>query len=339
MKNTIFIRSVLLLALVMITSCEKEDDQHWPVANFTYQVEEGYTVLFTVEAVEADSLLWLFGDGDSSIKWNPVHTFATHGPHEVTLYVSNAVGEDQITKTVEMIQNDPTVDFSVQNNSLERDDTIIFVNNSTETETSLWSFGDGSTSTQRDPQHVYKEAGTYAVTLTVENSRGVTATITKQLIILLPRIERICPTCNDTLTPDGYGQWRFNNTGPDGTYTLYNTDPNFVRIIGDCGWTIYNHHDGGIGDTYEVTSCNQGVILKWAYKVFREATVQEGWYGCTDKGIRIGDSFTTVYEAYPNLKLWAEDANLYQIDEATYRIQMTFDASSTLKKVYIYSWQ
>jgi len=39
-----------------------------------------------------------------------------------------------------------------------------------------WSFGDGSTSTEASPVHVYEKAGTYRVTLTVKNDCGDTKT-------------------------------------------------------------------------------------------------------------------------------------------------------------------
>jgi hypothetical protein len=36
----------------------------------------------------------------------------------------------------------------------------------------FWSFGDGATSTERNPRHVYRFAGNYTVTLEVANSAG-----------------------------------------------------------------------------------------------------------------------------------------------------------------------
>jgi PKD repeat protein len=36
-----------------------------------------------------------------------------------------------------------------------------------------WSFGDGATSSQRDPLHVYPDDGTYTATLTVTDSDGL----------------------------------------------------------------------------------------------------------------------------------------------------------------------
>ena len=47
-----------------------------------------------------------------------------------------------------------------------------------------WNFGDGSTSTERNPMHIYAEAGTYTVRLT---ARGIVKTVTaEQQIIINP---------------------------------------------------------------------------------------------------------------------------------------------------------
>ncbi len=46
-----------------------------------------------------------------------------------------------------------------------------------------WSFGDGSTSTDENPTHVYQAGGNYSVTLVVTDSNGCTGSITKQLTL------------------------------------------------------------------------------------------------------------------------------------------------------------
>ena len=46
---------------------------------------------------------------------------------------------------------------------------VPFNNNSTNASSYLWSFGDGSFSTEANPTHVYNELGTYQVILTVSN--------------------------------------------------------------------------------------------------------------------------------------------------------------------------
>ncbi|MBC6995972.1 Kazal-type serine protease inhibitor domain-containing protein [Neolewinella lacunae] len=61
----------------------------------------------------------------------------------------------------------PTVAFTSQGNSLVRSFT-----NASSPGTYAWTFGDGGTSTLRDPEHTYAGAGTYNVCLTVTNACG-----------------------------------------------------------------------------------------------------------------------------------------------------------------------
>jgi len=51
------------------------------------------------------------------------------------------------------------------------------------TVTYLWNFGDGSTSTERDPMHTYTSAGIYPVSLTTTNQNGTSDNETKQAYI------------------------------------------------------------------------------------------------------------------------------------------------------------
>lgn len=52
----------------------------------------------------------------------------------------------------------------------------------------LWSFGDGATSDLKNPEHVYKKAGTFTVALTLVDDKGVTATETKKAYILVRKV-------------------------------------------------------------------------------------------------------------------------------------------------------
>ena len=60
--------------------------------------------------------------------------------------------------------------------------TVTFTNMSKEAETYAWDFGDGQTSTEKDPVHTYAAAGTYTVKLTAKNKAGENST--EQSIVL-----------------------------------------------------------------------------------------------------------------------------------------------------------
>ena len=59
--------------------------------------------------------------------------------------------------------------------------TSFTLNNYSNLQSVLWHFGDSQTSTALEPTHIYTNAGTYTVTLTVTYTDGSTETITKEI--------------------------------------------------------------------------------------------------------------------------------------------------------------
>ena len=83
----------------------------------------------------------------------------------------------------------PVANFTVPSTTGNFPYTICFTDTSSYDPISwLWDFGDGTTSTLRNPCHTYRAPGTYTVTLTVSNLGGPdTETRTNYIII------QICP--------------------------------------------------------------------------------------------------------------------------------------------------
>lgn len=65
----------------------------------------------------------------------------------------------------------PTAAFYPSKSSALADEEITFNNLSTNSENFIWSFGDGTSSTDESPKHVYTQAGDYSVTL-IANSKN-----------------------------------------------------------------------------------------------------------------------------------------------------------------------
>jgi len=63
---------------------------------------------------------------------------------------------------------------------------------------SAWNFGDGSTSSLKNPSHVYAAAGTYAVTLRTQNSAGISSKRTNIVVTI------DAPTASISATVGGY---------------------------------------------------------------------------------------------------------------------------------------
>jgi len=155
-----------------------------PVAAFSVSPTEGsmpLTVRFTDQSTgDPTSWRWNFGDGNTSTERNPVHTYNKSGRYSVTLTASNANGSSVLTKSryviVSNVLNTPVSKFSASPSSGSMPLTVRFTDQSTGDPTSWrWNFGDGNSSTEKNPVHTYNRSGLYNVTLTTSNVNGSNA--------------------------------------------------------------------------------------------------------------------------------------------------------------------
>ncbi len=149
-----------------------------PQADFSAdktEVAVGETVQFTDTSTGGPtSWQWDFGDGATSTEQNPSHTYANPGVYTVTLTVSNPAGSDTEAKADYIrVYQAPQASFSADKTEVAAGEAVQFTDLSTGGPTSWqWNFGDGTTSTERNPSHTYANSGVYTVTLTVSNPAG-----------------------------------------------------------------------------------------------------------------------------------------------------------------------
>jgi len=119
---------------------------------------------------------WNFGDGGTSTLQNPTHTYSTQGTYTVSLTVSGTAGTDSETKVGYIVVGPaapPTANFSGSPLSGPAPLGVAFSDLSTGSATTWsWTFGDGGTSTLRNPSHTYALPGTYTVSLSVSGPSG-----------------------------------------------------------------------------------------------------------------------------------------------------------------------
>ncbi|MEZ5055977.1 MAG: PKD domain-containing protein [Saprospiraceae bacterium] len=160
-----------------------------PVANFSSThinpICPGESVQFVDQSANnPSSYSWSFPGGTpaTSTNPNPVVSYSTPGFYSVTLTVTNSAGSNTLTLPAFVaVENDPIAVFTSNVNL----NVVQFLNQSLYANNYFWDFGDGTTSTQRDPQHVYVNDGVYFVTLEVSNSCG-TDEITSVVTIVTP---------------------------------------------------------------------------------------------------------------------------------------------------------
>ncbi len=143
---------------------------------------------------------WFFGDGTTSTQINPTHIYTTTGAYSVTLVSKLPMGcTDTFTRVNYIAIDTPKADFYVASSfSPCPPFPVQFYNSTNRLDLKwLWRFGDGDTSTARDPRHVYKYPGNYSVTLTAWNPAGCNSTVSYTELI---RIRG--PVGNFSATPD-----------------------------------------------------------------------------------------------------------------------------------------
>jgi len=131
---------------------------------------------------------WDFGDGQTSTEQHPLHVYTATGVKSVQLTVRGPAGSHQRLRTKIIKVDAPvrplagfegTPTFGLAPLAVQFSDTSLGL-----VREWSWDFGDGATSAEASPQHVYTLAGRYSVALTVANETG-TSTLTRSEMVVV----------------------------------------------------------------------------------------------------------------------------------------------------------
>lgn len=144
-------------------------------ADFTYYQNAQYSIQFqNLSTGTSGPWGWNFGDGTTSSLENPSHTYAQAGFYDVTLTIGDSSSGcwDITTQTVSVLDSNSscTADFESYPDTTSGLMIHFFDQSLGNINSWYWSFGDGSTSTEQNPVHVYYSQGLYTVCLTVEGN-------------------------------------------------------------------------------------------------------------------------------------------------------------------------
>lgn len=197
-----------------------------PVAQFSF-TKTAQTVYFNGSASSDPdgsivSYAWNFGDGTTANTVSPQHTYPNvTQSYTVTLTVTDNQGATASkTQTVNITKTNtpPTAGWTIASQS---NLTVNFNNTSTDAEGDLlsyeWNFGDGTTSTAKNPSKTYAASGTYAVTLkAIEVVSGLYGLATNNVTVTMPNQP---PVANFTAAPSGLTV-NFTDTSTDSDGTI-----------------------------------------------------------------------------------------------------------------------
>jgi PKD repeat protein len=183
-----------------------------PVAEFSAVETEGLAP-FDVQFQNATEPLyyyntyeWDFGDGTPvSTELNPSHTYLENGSFTITMTATNSLGTDTVVHEdyINILLPDaPTAGFTVDSYGGFTPVTISFTNTSTPHNVLMdyfWDFGDGTTSTGIDVEHIYDEVGFYDIIFVATNPVGKDSLFLEGMISVFDEDSMIWPgdTNND----------------------------------------------------------------------------------------------------------------------------------------------
>ena len=221
----------------------------------------------TNQSTGANLFTWDFGDGSPirqtrAVNEQITHTFLTAGNYTVTLTATNGCSTVSTTEQI-VVYPQVAANFSVNKPQDCVGNEFSFANLSGAAFTALWDFGDGTTSTELNPKHIYATPGTKTITLkstqVYPNGGSCTAVVTKSVLVLA------APDANFTTNASSL------NCGP------------FTLRVGATGTTAINV-EWDFGDATSTTNTAVGLTASHIYTKAGDYTITAKAYnaqGCT----------------------------------------------------------
>jgi gliding motility-associated-like protein len=123
---------------------------------------------------------WIFGDGSTSSKVNPVHQYQSTGSFPVRLIAEDGLCKDTLTKNFQVLPI-PDAAYAYQRDTCSA--TVNFMSKSDADHPHLWTFDNGDTSQKVNPVKTYKETGDRNVRLVVGPKGSCSDTVEKRVSV------------------------------------------------------------------------------------------------------------------------------------------------------------
>ncbi|MEI9957544.1 MAG: PKD domain-containing protein [Ferruginibacter sp.] len=212
-----------------------------------------YTPVFKNTSLGGTDWIWDFGDNSPvSTDFEPVHTYKQVGSYNVRLIAIDTSTCNRVDTSAYFIITVyplPTAGFTWAPNPPLENTATNFTNTSIGATSYIWDFGDGETTNEVNPTHLYNSTGTFHVVLATFNDAGCSDTARHDVeTIIKPLLD-----VPNAFTPGRFAGGHFNN--------------GIIKVEGfgidKMMWRIYN---------------------RWGQLVFATTNLKQGWDG-TFKGV------------------------------------------------------
>jgi len=203
---------------------------------------------------------WNFGDGTGSNQISPIHDYTQSGTYNVTLTVTSPFGCSSFastTATVTVYTPSKAMFTAEAQDGTTISPTYSFTNNSLNSISYTWTFGDGTGTTQVNPQHTYADKGEYLVSLITISPDGCRDSLSIPVEIK-PEFTLYIP---NAFTPDGNG-----------------------------------HNDYFTAKGAEINEFKMMIFDRWGELIYETDNISKGWDGSANGGSKISQTGVYVYK-------------------------------------------
>lgn len=225
----------------------------------------GYQVITSTNSL--NSYNWSFGDGGTSTLDSPSYTYNTPGT-----FLVNFSGLDNFGCPVEdtvliNIFNAPNAEFNTSPASGNINDEIVFNGDFTNGLTWVWNFGDGQTSIESNPIHIYENANLFTTSLIV--SDGICSdtsyrsiSINQEPLFYVPNAFTVGSNSNNIFYPvftEGFDHYSYH-----------------LQIFDRYGELVFESFDSSIGwdGTYSENEISSSNVFVWKIE-FNEVLIDK----------------------------------------------------------------
>ena len=250
---TLSILCVTLCSALVFYSCEEDEKDNLPPSITITSPNDGDVFdgnsLVTISTAPVDTdgvvmqvMFYVDGEYVASVSKSPFNFVLNTANYSMGIYrikakVTDDYGGVGSTSINIEIKTPPEPNFEANRTEALEGTTIYFTDLTTSAPTAWdWNFGDGSTSTDQNPQHTYTTAGLYTITLKATNEIGsAIETKTDYIEILSTKFTDDRDGQEYSMIEVGDQVWMANNLNYDdmsGFVWNYSNDPNQGNTYG-----------------------------------------------------------------------------------------------------------